>query len=262
MWIKKSLAKLPRFRGFSLGARYPLRGAVFLWHRKSLWGYVLFPLVLNMLLFVGIAWLGFFALRKLVFTGLPPEWWAIIVKVFLAGAAGAAIILCSVFCFAFVGSVLAAPFYDALADRVARWLGAPGVIRGFWKQITDAVRTSILKLGLFLLLQLGLLILYIIPFFVGFFTYTTVGFLITAFFLAFEFLDVSFHREGWTFKERLVWCRARLGTVLGFGSSVALLLFVPVVNIFVPPIALIGSILLFSEEQFVTLPSRSPKRSL
>jgi len=255
MLTRKSLTDFFRIRGFVEGTRYPWRGAIFLWRRKSLWPYLIVPFVLNIMLFCAITWTSVWALRHFVFTGLPHAWWAIIVKIFLASAAGSAILLFSIFCFAFVGSIIAAPFYDSIAERTLHWLGAPEIERGFWRQIIDAIRASVLKLGLFLGLQLILLALYFVPFFVGFFTYTTVGFLITAFFMALEFLDVSFHREGWTFRERLEWCKHRMGLVLGFGASVSVLLLLPIVNLIIPPIALIGAILLFSDEESLSVHS-------
>lgn len=253
MLTKKSLTDFFRIRGFVEGSRYPWRGAVFLWRRKTLWPYLIFPFLLNVLLFIAIAWVSIWALQHFVFTGFPHAWWALIIKIFLAGAAGAFILLFALFCFAFVGSVIAAPFYDVLAEKTLRWLGSLEVERSFVRQMIDAIRASVFKLGLFLGLQFLLLMLYFVPFVVGFFTYTTVGFLITAFFMALEFLDISFHREGWTFRERLEWCKHRMGLVLGFGATVSLLLLVPVVNLIIPPIALIGAILLFSEEQSVSI---------
>jgi CysZ protein len=147
----------------------------------------------------------------------------------------------------FLGSILSAPFYDAIAQQVTRKLGGVVVDHDWWGHLWPSVKHAAAKLWWYLLVQAGLIILYVVPGVFGPVAFVTIGYVATVFFLALDFLDFSFDFQGWTFAERRRWCLERKGLVLGFGSAVFLGLGVPLVNLFVPPVAVAGSVLLFME---------------
>jgi len=231
--------------GMKDGALYFLRGIGYLWRNKSLWPLLVVPILLNALLFILFVWGALILLRRFFFAAPPETWWAWILLGAALVATLGAIVFFGSFLLVFVGSVVAAPFYDRLAQRTARAEGGIIIERPFWQEVWRPIKHALVKFWWYILVQAGLLVLFIMPFAVGPVAYATLGFLATAYFLALEFLDFSFDFRGLTFTERWKWCMERKGVVLGFGAATFAALLVPGANLLVPPVAVVSSILLF-----------------
>ncbi len=238
-------------KGIRAGFGYLLRGARTLLRERSLWPLIVGPVIINAALFALFIW-GFSVLTgRFLGQALPETWWAVLIMVLFVAASVAAIIFFGSAFFVFFGSIISAPFYSAIAERMVLALGGKVPERPWLSEALMSVRHSLKKIGLFLLIQGALVILYIIPVAIGPAAYVTLGFFTTVFFLALDFLDFAFDHRGWSFKERRRWCLRRRGFVLGFGTAVFLGLAIPVVNLLIPPMAVAGAILLFHEHDGV-----------
>lgn len=242
-------------KGIRAGFWFLLRGGAYLARSRRLWPLLVAPVLVNALLFALFLFGVVTAFRGVFASANPGNWWqtALVVAAIVAfvGAMlfiGSAVIVC-------VGSILSAPFYDTLAQSVARDGGAIVVDHAWWSHVWPSIKHAAAKLWWYLLVQAGLIILYILPGVFGPVAFVVIGYVATAFFLALDFLDFSFDFQGWTFPERRSWCLAHKGLVLGFGTGVFLGLGIPVVNLFVPPIAVVGAVLLFHETTKLELDS-------
>jgi|GEM_PF-3597720 CysZ protein len=244
MFLQKAAADI---HGIRIGAEYFFRGARELWRRKGWWPLLIVPTLLNVLLYALFV-VGIMTLVRQFLSGYAPStWWGILIAAAIFVVTLAAVLYLGSMLFIFFGSIISAPFYDSLAQRAARERGAVIVERTWWQEVWRPIKHSVIKFGWYLLVQIGLLGLYLLPVAVGPVAYLTLGFFATAFFLALDFLDFSFDFRGWTFTERKKWCMERKGVVLGFGGAVLLGTMIPAVNIVVPPIAIIAAGMLFDD---------------
>ena len=75
--------------------------------------------------------------------------------------------------------------------------------------------------------------------------YTVFAFGLTATYFALDYIDWPASRRDRAVRERLRMVRRHLPTMLGFGTGVWVLLFIPFVNLFFMPAAVAGGTLLF-----------------
>ncbi len=254
-----AVAPLRAAGGFWQGLRYPVRGArlVYLEHP----GLVRIWIVPVLLTFGALLGAGWFALGQhadlaeaLWREPSGEAWWVeplrwlhqgfewIVLLVLLGAALLLAVVLSSVF---------AAPFNDALSERVEGLVtGRPPPPFSWSRLLGDVLATVTLeavKWTVYLLVMgpLWLLSLWVPG--VGQVLYAVFGFLFSAVYLAVDFVDYAAARAGWTLGARLGLLRRRPAAMLGFGTALWVLLFVPLLNLFFMPAAVAGGTLLFLE---------------
>ena len=229
------------------GAHYLYKGAAYLASHSKLWPYLVVPVFLNIILFLLFFWFSVSLISNFLLEQLPQSWWAILLLVVIVIATIGAILFLSAVFFVSIGSVLSAPFYDVLGEKVIRSFGGISPDHPWWKGIRHSATQTISRLWWYLLIQGSLIILFIVPITVGPIAYLTIGFITTAFALSMQFLDAPFNARGWNFSKRRKWCIKHKGYVIGFGSAVFLGLGIPIINVLIPPIAIIGAIIMFNE---------------
>ncbi len=163
------------------------------------------------------------------------------------------------FSFTLAANLIAAPFYGLLAERVQKSLGLmrpgeaePGLMNALAADLASETR----RMGYFALRALPLLLLSVIP-----------GVNVAAPFLwllfgvwslSLEYLAYPLDALGLRFDRQRELARSRRLETLGFGGAVMLGLSVPVLNILIPPAAVIGATL-YVAERWRMLPN-SPSR--
>ncbi len=230
---------------FFLGFSFLWKGFACLAHRRKLWWFMIVPLIINAVLLV-LLMLGAICLsRYWLAMSLPEVWWATLIAVVAISAAAVLVFFLGIIFFATVGTIIGAPFYEAISRRVDDNLGGFEIEVSWWKEVIGSFKNSLKRIYIFGLIQVALLILLAIPFIVGMVTYTILGFIATTFFLSLEYLDFVFERRKITFHERLRWGLDRKWFVGGFGVALFIGLAIPIVNLFVPPAAAVGAVLMY-----------------
>ncbi len=227
------------------GVHALLAGAAYLKDHRGIWPLLIVPALINAAAFV--FFLAFVArtLSRFLAANLPEAWWAAVLVVAAVVAALAAVLFFGTAIFMFFGSILNAPFYGVIAERIARD-GQPNVsIVPMRVQVWRTVGSTLSKLGWFLLVQGGLLVLYLMPFAFGPVAYAVAGFFATGFFLALDAFDFTFDLYGLRFSERRAWCVKRLRLTSGFGAATFIGLAIPGINLIVPAAAVAGAALLY-----------------
>lgn len=146
--------------------------------------------------------------------------------------------------FSTLANFIASPFHGLLAEKVEQKI--TGEIE------SDLSLFSVLKDTPRILLREGQKLLYVIPRALGLFLLLlipglgqTLGpivwFLFTAWILAIQYCDYSFDNHKVDFKVMRNQLKQKPGKTYGFGMIVALLTTVPVVNLFIMPIAVCGA---------------------
>jgi CysZ protein len=222
---------------FSRGFRFGVRGAALVLSRPRLWPPVIVPFVLSLAALAGVA-VAVFALREHI---LPAGGvWRRIVEVLTFIAVP---VVCY-FLFLPVASLIAAPFNDTIAERVEEIeTGRPprpgassGVVRSLLNEGRRFLRWATLALGI-------LAVSILIPG-VGSLVGLIGGGYLAARFAAWDAIDYTLGRWGYSYDEKLAWLRRHRPLCLGAGAFVALILAVPILNALAMPLAAAGGALL------------------
>jgi len=229
-------------KGFS----YSWKGFLYLVNERRLWKHCLLPILINfVLLFIFVALLVWLLGQWLLIT-FPEAWYGVILAVTATSLVVVFFLFIYLMLFAMVGSIIGSPFYEVLAWNIEHQNNYRDEERSFWKELKIMLRYEAEKFVFLGIIHVFLLILFILPG-VGTIGYSILGFLATVFFLGFEYLDYAFNHRGWGFTKKRIWCQHHKGVVFGFGLAIFLFLLIPVVNVFLLPIAVAGGMLLFHD---------------
>lgn len=146
-------------------------------------------------------------------------------------------------------SILAAPFNDAISERVERRaLGRAAATP--WFRGAEALLVAMLhegkKAALALLAAGGLFLLSFIPV-LGVAVSALGGYYVAARFVAYDALDHCMARRHWSFARKRRFLRAHRVLTFGFGGAVALIFALPAVGLIASPVASAGGTLLFCD---------------
>jgi len=144
--------------------------------------------------------------------------------------------------------MLAAPLMDSISVATERHLGveveAESGLGRMARELLRAWANAVVRLIVLLAGQVLLLLLLLIPG-IGGPLWTALSWTWAALWISAAYLDVPMARHLYTFGHELAALRRRPMLCLGFGAAVALMLWVPLLNFFFVPVAVVGSTLLF-----------------
>ena len=211
--------------------------------------YVAMPLLINILLFSMLIWLGYDQFSPLVdkAISLVPGFldflrWIIwlVISVFTT--------IVVFFTFTPIANIVAAPFNALLAEKIeARLTGkAINSNSNFIKIARDSVLSQLRKLVYILLWSAALLLISLIPVinFAAPFLWVIFG----SWLLSLEYLDYPMGNHELDFKRQKQILAARKGLALGFGGSVMILTSIPLINFIVMPVAVAGATVLWVDQ--------------
>ncbi len=224
--------------------------------------FVWVPLIINIVLFsiasyYGIHWV-FDVVRSLDFHYDFVSWldWLEPIVAGLAGLFGVILILAGVLLVLFVvGSlftmmthVVASPFLGLLAEKVEGSLRTPTYREQTLGQL--AARTllrEMRKLGYWLVRALALALLTLILWFIPGLNIINpvLWYAFGAWIMAMQYVDIAADNNGMPFAELLALLRRHRLQTLGFGGAVMLVTSIPVLNLFIVPVAVAGGVIFF-----------------
>ncbi len=230
---------------------YVLRGAAFLLKHPVLWKFAAAPLLIGAVLLGICCYLAFSYLTALIgrFMGDQTHW--VVIYYILAVILGLFLLIVSCFVFTLVATTIAAPFNDLISEKTEQLITGKVTETPFslLRLIRDSARGighSVVVLGIYLGLLLLALALWLIPV-VGGAVHMTATVLLSAFFLAYEYLGCPMDRRRFSFKEKMRFMRSRLKPCIGFGLGNVVVASVPVLNFLLIPAAVVGGTLLFMD---------------
>lgn len=209
--------------------------------------------MINVALFAALGTLFFFLFPHLLGLILPEgeAWYLTVLRGILWVVGSAMVLLLFLLTFTTVGAIIAGPFNELLSERVEQMQGGslPQEPGGIWQQARKSARSaweSIKHVGIYLSGFAILLLWNLLPG-IGALMYTILATLWTLLFLALEFGDYYFARHWVLFRTRWRKLWGHLWASLGFGAGCALLLMIPLLNLFLMPGAVAGGTLLWME---------------
>ncbi|MGH7198813.1 MAG: EI24 domain-containing protein [Candidatus Omnitrophota bacterium] len=246
------------------GFNYFIRGGTFLWKTSGLKRYAIYPWLINIAIFVAIVAVFFASLDRI--TGfatrflpvLVPDVWyewilyglLIVLKYVIGTLVVVAFLIFIYYAFFMLGMVIAAPFNDVLSQRTEeffrgrKWVESEEGVKGIAKGAGRAMSGEVRKLIFFLVVQGALFALNFLPF-IGNVFYVILATTFAMIFFGLEFTDQSMGRRRFVFNEkrRVVW--GSRGLMFGFGGSIFLVFFIPLVNLISMPVGVVGGTLLY-----------------
>jgi CysZ protein len=232
----------PIITGPLAGAAYLLRGLNMLRSpelRRFVWG----PLLINLVLFSLGIWLGIHYFSA-VLDWLMPGWldW---LRWLLWPLFALLLIVFAFFTFTVVANLIASPFYGPLAVKVFEKLGvdlAGGVKEGrMGSAIVADLGSQLRRMRYFAARALPLLLASTIPgvnLIAG-----LLWLLFGAWSLSLEYMAYPLETQGMLFPQQREMAKAYRWETLGFGIAVLLGLSIPLLNILIPPAAVVGATL-------------------
>lgn len=177
----------------------------------------------------------------------PESWWMwtfSVLHVITEWLARLVFIALSVVFTFFLSLVVAEPFVDLLSETTEERLGslgeaAPFRIAGLLVELRAALGDVSLDVGVLLLLQIPIFALLLIPF-VGGFLHVVVQSVIGAFFTGLEITSSALGRRGFHGRQRWRILLSHEAEVLGIGSGVLIIMFVPLAQLLTFPIAVVA----------------------
>ena len=240
--------------GFFQAASYVRRGSQLV-RVPGLRRFVWIPLAINVLVFAGLGWflygvLGDWMAELIPFDRFRDIWLIAKLESVLRFVLGFIVGLVLAYAFTLLANLIGAPFNSLLAEQVQAHLTGirpgtePGVLvllqsvpKTLWSEIS-----KLFYLGLWLI---PLLIAHLIP---GLNLIAPfLLFLFGAWMFALEYIDYPMGNHGHGFKAVRKSLRKRRGMAIGFGSVVAVISSIPIVNLFIMPVAVAGATALYVE---------------
>lgn len=221
--------------------------------RPGLRLFVLLPLSINILLFVGLIGFAINQFSHWVDWLMPtlPDWLSFL-QFILWPLFVALVLLIVFFTFTMIANIIAAPFNGFLAEKVEVVVRGTDDFPEFsWGELMAMVPRTIgrelRKLGYFLPRAIALFILSLIP---GLNLIAAPLWLIFGvWMMAVQYIDypADNHKLGWN--EMLAWLREKRWQSMSFGGIVYLVLLIPVVNLLMMPAAVAGATLFWVRER-------------
>ena len=235
----------PATPGPLAGPAYLLRGLAML-GRPGLRHFVWIPLLINLSLFgLGVG-LGAHYFQAAAHALIPA--WLDWLRWLLWPLFAALLSVMVFFSFTLAANVVAAPFYAPLAAKVLKDLGVAaeeGEGAGFFAGLAADLGAEFRRLAYFALRALPLLLLSAIP--VANFAAPFLWLLFGAWSLSLEYLAYPLEAQGLRFDQQREWAARRRWEALSFGAAAMLGLGVPLLNILIPPAAVVGATLYIVE---------------
>lgn len=215
--------------------------------------FVLLPLTINLLLFIGLISLAVQQFGGWVETFMPnlPDWLSFLEYV-LWPLFVLLVLLVMFFSFTLLANIIAAPFNGFLAEKVEVVLRGRDDFPSFsWAELLAMVpRTlgrELRKLAYFLPRAIPLLILTFVP--VLNLVAAPLWILFGIWMMAVQYIDYPCDNNKVSWDDMLAWLREKRWQSLGFGGATYLALMIPVVNILVMPAAVAGATLFWVRER-------------
>ena len=233
---------------FARGAGYALRGASFVIARPRLWLLLIAPFVLSMLALAALGYEALHTRAQVVHLLTPHGWLGTILGPILSTLYILAAIVVAYFVFLPVASLLSSPFNELLAERVEEielgLHGPPFNLLRLLRELGQALVHETRKFLRWVFLALGVLAFTLLLPGLGAIIGLIGGFLIAARFAAYDALDATLSRRGWSYERKVAFLRQHRALTLGLGGAIAALMLVPIVNALALPFGAAGGALL------------------
>lgn len=237
---------------FAEGFAYPFRAIGEIRRTKDLWGLLLPPVLINIVvggaLIAGLAVAGFAALDELERAiGDVDEWISTTLRVVMI----ILVVFVSIWLMVRIGLVLGAPWYEKIAERVEeRIVGPmpPGALkdRGFVGSILGSLGYEVQKAATVGLIAVAIGAVGFIPV-VGQIVSTIGNYLLTAALSCLDYFNGPLARRDYTFSQKFGVLTKTFPASAGFGAACAIMYMIPLFTLVSVPICMVAGTMFVCE---------------
>jgi CysZ protein len=241
---------------FLYGFIYPFRSIKFFFSHPKLITYSITPIIINLIIYGSVF---FFTYRWLLgsvdkWLGIDSEgagfWLQFLHTALLVIGFLLTLFVCYLL-FTILGGLVTAPFNEEISQRVEEIVtgGAVGHKMGFWEDAFISIKGEAEKLVFYLFFLFLIFLLNIIPA-AGNIVSVILGTIFSFFYNSLDFLDMPMTRKKMRFKDKLKVVKSGGWLTYGFGAAAFLMMFLPIVNVFMKPILVVAGTSLYYEKDY------------
>lgn len=242
-------------KDFLFGFTYPFRSIKFFFSHPKLITYSITPIIINMVIYGSVFFFTYGWLLGSLdkWLGIDPSggFWAGFLHTALLIISFLLLLFVCYFLFITVGNLVTAPFNEEISQRVEEIVtgGSVGHKMGFWEDAYISIKGEAEKILFYVAILLLIFSLNLIPA-AGSVLATIIGTIFSFFYNALDFLDMPMTRRKMRFRQKLKVTRSGKMVTYGFGAAAFLLMFLPIVNVFMKPILVVAGTSLYYEKDY------------
>lgn len=245
-------------KDFLFGFTYPFRSLKFFFSHKVLIKYSIAPMLINLFIYGSIfiltySWLMGSLEKWLGIENTEAGFWLRFLHTALLIIGFLLTLFVCYLLFTILGNIVTAPFNEEISQRVEEIVtGRKEHEMGFWEDAYISIKGEVQKLLFYFSILFFIFLLNLVPV-IGSVVSTVLGFIFSCFYNALDFLDYPMTRKKMRFRDKLKITRKGKLVTYGFGVTAFLMMFLPVVNVFMKPILVAAGTSLFYEKGYSSL---------
>lgn len=242
-------------KDFLFGFTYPFRSLKFFFSHKVLIKYSIAPMLINLFIYGSIfiltySWLMGSLEKWLGIDNTEAGFWLRFLHTALLIVGFLLTLFVCYLLFTILGNIVTAPFNEEISQRVEEIVtGRKEHEMGFWEDAYISIKGEVQKLLFYFSILFFIFLLNLVPV-IGSVVSTVLGFIFSCFYNALDFLDYPMTRKKMRFRDKLKITRKGKLVTYGFGVTAFLMMFLPVVNVFMKPILVAAGTSLFYEKGY------------
>jgi len=152
--------------------------------------------------------------------------------------------------FVILGGLITAPFNEEISQRVEEIVTNQSLHKmGFWEDAYISIKGEAEKIVFYIVILFLIFLLNFVPIVGNIFSFI-IGTIFSFFYNALDFLDYPMTRRKMKFKQKLKVTRSGKMLIYGFGCAAFLLMFLPIINVFMKPILVVAGTSLYYEKDY------------
>jgi CysZ protein len=151
-----------------------------------------------------------------------------------------------------LGNIITAPFNEEISQKVEHII-TEGTVKyevGFWKDAFISIKSEVQKILFYLSFLFLIFLLNFIPV-AGNTLSFILGTVFSFYFNAFDFLDYPMTRKMLKFRQKLKITNSEKYITFGFGAAAFILMFLPIVNVFLKPVLVTAGTSLYYNKYYI-----------
>ncbi len=241
---------------FLFGFTYPFRSIKFFFSHPKLITYSITPIIINLIIYGSVFIFSYRWLMDMLGNWLGADqpgasfWIETLNIVFIIAGFLLVLFVCYLL-FVILGGLITAPFNEEISQRVEEIVtnGAVGHKMGFWEDAYTSIKGELEKIVFYLVILFLIFLLNFVPVIGNVFSFV-IGTIFSFFYNALDFLDMPMTRKKMKFKQKLNVTRSGKLLTYGFGAAAFLLMFLPIINVFMKPILVVAGTSLYYEKGY------------
>jgi len=244
-------------KDFFFGFTYPIKSISFFLKNPKLVLYSIVPIIINLIIygtifFLSYRWLIGYSEKITGSENINAAWWQEFLHILLIIIFFLLVLIICYLAFITLGNLITAPFNEKISQYTESSITKSEINYnvGFWKDVILNVKAEGLKIIFYLSILIPIFLLNLIPV-IGSVLSTSLGILFSFFYNALDFLDYPMTRRFYTLGNKIKVIRSKKMLSIGFGCCAFLMMFLPVINIFLKPVCVTAGTALFFEGKYI-----------